>query len=209
MLREAGIPHIAAHPGLEDSDLSPGRVTPAQWVASLAMLKASAGLTQALATGEPPPLILGADTTCVADGRLIGTPASAEEAREMIRRFVDREHEVISGVALLTHADGAVRTREMFAVGARVRLGPLGDAEIDRYIETGEWKGKAGGYNLSERLAAGWPLTFDGDPTAIMGLPMRALAPRLETLARRHRHRADPAAHAGSSQAARNGGSPC
>ena len=59
----------------------------------------------------------------------------------------------------------------------------MGPARIDEYVATGEWSGKAGAYNLSERMAAGWPIEYDGDPTTIMGLPMRALLARLEQAA--------------------------
>ena len=78
--------------------------------------------------------------------------------------------------------------RHLFAESARVTFGALGNAEIDRYVSSGAWRGKAGGYNLSERLAAGWPITYRGDATTIMGLPMRALRERLRAIqARRER----------------------
>jgi predicted house-cleaning NTP pyrophosphatase (Maf/HAM1 superfamily) len=50
-------------------------------------------------------------------------------------------------------------------------------------VDSGQWAGKAGAYNLSERLEAGWPIEYEGDPTTIMGLPMRALMARLERVA--------------------------
>ena len=46
-------------------------------------------------------------------------------------------------------------------------------------MESGMWQGKAGGYNLSERHSAGWPLTWQGDPTSVMGLPMHRLTVEL------------------------------
>ena len=58
---------------------------------------------------------------------------------------------------------------------AIVRIGPLSTRDIDEYIATGAWRGKAGGYNLSERLEAGWPITFDGHDSTIMGMPLPLL----------------------------------
>jgi len=55
----------------------------------------------------------------------------------------------------------------------RRRMVPLiDDDEIEAYLESEMWRGKAGAYNITERLAAGWPITFTGDETSIVGLPM-------------------------------------
>lgn len=171
MLREAGIAHLAAHPGVEDSHLEPGPVTPAQWVAALAYLKARAGAARAPSDA----FVLGADTTCVHRGRLVGTPLDAADAERMLRGFQRDEHEVLTGVALVGPSG---ERRELFVDRAVVRVGDLG-AWIAAYVSGGEWRGKAGAYNLAERLAAGWPIEYEGDPTTIMGLPMIALLPRL------------------------------
>jgi septum formation protein len=174
LLREFGVVHSAEHPGIEDSTLEPGAVSPEQWVAALAYLKASAGLEDLERRGEaPPPLVMGADTACVKDGKLFGTPATRDEARVMLRSLREGEHDVVTGVALL---DPRRRRRTMLVDRAKVRLGALSDDAIDRYVDSDAWQGKAGGYNLRERLDAGWPLTFQGDHTTIMGLPMRKLA---------------------------------
>lgn len=172
LLAEAGYNFEFDHPGLEDSDLIPGDVTPREWVASLAYLKARAGTHVAQATSRAADVIIGADTACVRDGRLIGTPRNAAEARDMIVDFAGREHEVVTGLALICVQTGR---RLLIADSARVRIGTLSSEEIDRYIGTGLWSGKAGAYNLTERLAAGWPIQFEGDPATIMGLPMKLL----------------------------------
>lgn len=181
LLAEHGLAHEAEHPGLEDSELKPGTVGPDQWVAALAYMKAVAGrdLLRDRGTRERF-LVLGADTTCVKDGKLIGTPQTAQEAKRMIDGLSGGEHEVITGVALL---DTRTLQRHMFVDRARVRVGVIPQEEINRYVTSGEWQGKAGGYNLRDRLAAGWPITFEGDPTTIMGLPMTALTSRLTRIA--------------------------
>ncbi|MBS0196074.1 MAG: Maf family protein [Planctomycetes bacterium] len=176
LLSEAGVAHFAEHPGFDDAVLEPGEVGPEQWVASLAYLKAWAKSRESDA-----PVVIGADTACVMDGRLIGTPRHAAEAEGMIRGFMGRGHEVVTGVAIISRADG-VEKRSMFSEWATVRVGMLTEEQIAGYVASKAWEGKAGAYNLRERIDAGWPIEFTGDPTTIMGLPMRALMRRLSTM---------------------------
>ncbi|QOI99484.1 MAG: Maf family protein [Phycisphaeraceae bacterium] len=178
LLNEHGVQHAFDTPGFDDADLAPGRVTPAQWVAALAYLKAAAGV----ARGASIPgvrVVLGADTACVKDGRLIGTPRDAGEAGAMIRSLSGGTHAVVTGVSMIDVRTGR---RTLFAETATVRVGALPDTEIDAYVASGGWEGKAGGYNLRERLDAGWPIEYEGDPTTIMGLPMSAVMRRLERM---------------------------
>ncbi len=170
--------HEAVHPGFEDAALKPSTSNPAAWVASLAYLKAWAKASEASARGR---IVIGADTACLLDGRLIGTPVTPEEAEAMIRAFVGREHDVLTGVAVID-ARSEPPVRYIFTDTARVRLGNLTDQQITEYIASGAWQGKAGGYNYREALAAGWPLSHTGDVTTIMGLPMTRLTALLKRL---------------------------
>lgn len=173
-LQRAGAEFESIHPGLDDSELLPGSGTAAGWVMGLAYLKARAGAAVLHARAEDPRhwLVLGADTTCLLDGEVIGTPRDAAEAREMLERFSGRSHEVVTGVALVCPATNA---RTIFADAARVWMEPIQPDALTDYIAGGQWTGKAGAYNLSERISAGWKIRVEGDPTTIMGLPMTAL----------------------------------
>jgi septum formation protein len=184
LLSQHGLEHEARHPGVDDAELEPGRVAPEAWVAALAYLKAAAGLSSLRPEGLPSPLVMiGADTACVKDGDLIGTPADAAEASAILHRLQDGQHDVVTGVALIEQGDPFTPPRRtIFADRARVTVGHIGEARIDEYIASGDWKGKAGGYNLLERIQAGWPISYTGDPTTVMGLPMQSLIPRLSTL---------------------------
>lgn len=189
LLTAAGLRHVAEHPGLEDSELVPGAVTPREWVAALAYLKASAGAAIASGAVTERTWVLGADTACVSGEAMIGTPHNVDEARAMMRTFRETEHEVVTGVALIELEPGVSPTivparRSLFSTSALVRWGTVDDDEIERYLTSGQWQGKAGGYNLRERLEAGWPITFAGDPTGVMGLPMEALLRKLAVLRR-------------------------
>jgi septum formation protein len=170
--------HEAAHPGFEDAVLKPATRNPAAWVASLAYLKAWAKVNDRSARSR---LVIGADTACLMDGRLIGTPTTPAEAQAMIRGFIGRDHEVLTGVAVVD-CRGDEPVRYIFTDTARVRLGRLSEQQIEGYIASGAWHGKAGGYNYREALAAGWPLGHSGDVTTIMGLPMDRLTPLLTRL---------------------------
>ena len=176
LLEQAGLPFRVIDAPIDDSELDPGDSDPVSWVMSLAHLKARAGFQ-----ARPPEsgVVLGADTVCVAGRSAIGKPASAPEARAMIRSFVGRTHDVVTGVCLIgRHATD----RQVFAVRARVSLGELPEDRIESYIESGEWADKAGGYNYFDRRDDGWPLTCTGDETAVVGLPMRELTRRLAAI---------------------------
>lgn len=178
LLTQAGIAHDASHPGVDDALLRSGDVPPADWAMALAYLKAATALKNAGVRSSviAAPVVLGADTVIVHHGRMIGTPTSAAEAGQMLRDMRDDEHEVITGIALVCPKTGR---RELAADGASVELGSISDQQIDEYVATGAWAGKAGGYNLSERLAAGWPIRFRGDSGTIMGLPVGLVVDRL------------------------------
>ena len=90
---------------------------------------------------------------------------------------------MVTGVALLWVTPEGDRRREILVDLARVTVGAIGPERIRAYIRSGQWRGKAGAYNLGERIEAGWPISYVGDPTTVMGLPMRALIARLDEAA--------------------------
>ena len=177
LLAEAGLEHEAMSPGVNDAELDVPRHVPAhQWACALAHLKARSAL-RVLGGHARGAVIIGADTVVVKDGRILGQPASESEAGGILRELRDGCHVVITGVAILSESG-----RTLMSDSAGVRVGPLSDGVIDRYVASGGWKGKAGGYNLSERLAEGWPISFEGDAATIMGFPVARVAPRLRRL---------------------------
>ena len=126
---------------------------------------------QALA--EPDDLIISADTVVCADGRRLGKPADAAEARSMLRLLSDREHTVVSGLCLL-RGDRC----ETASVTTTLHFRPLSDREIDAYIATGEPMDKAGAYGI-QGLASIFVDRLDGDYYNVMGLPLCMLAAML------------------------------
>ncbi len=197
LLAEHGLSAEPIHPGLDDALLWPGHVDAAGWAAALAYLKASSATRDPAVSSPRPPapgeaVVIAADTVVVKNGRFIGQPKDAADAEAIIRILENGEHEVVTGVCLL---DPATNRRDIFTDSATVAVGRIGDDRIREYVDSGGWKGKAGAYNLAERLADGWPIEYRGDPTTIMGLPMSILPARLEAFAAPYatQHAASPA----------------
>lgn len=178
LLSEAGFVFEQRSPPFADPDQPPDHLRGHEataYAAALAEQKA-ASLAEQL---PGPALILAADTICVDEaGDLIGKPRDRVHARAMVRSFIDAEHRVITGVALL-RVGGDGSAMQSFADVAVVRFGSVSSEQLDTYLATEDWQGKAGGYNLFDRQAAGWPIEVEGDPTTVVGLPMKRLLPML------------------------------
>lgn len=181
LLAEAGFVFEQRSPPFADPDQPPGHLRGHEaqaYAAALAEQKA-ASLAEQLAG---PALILAADTICVdAADELVGKPRDQVHARAMVRSFIDAEHRVITGVALL-RVGGDGSAMQSFADVAVVRFGSISGEQLDAYLATEDWQGKAGGYNLFDRQRAGWPIEVFGDPTTVVGLPMKRLAAMLKTM---------------------------
>ncbi len=115
-------------------------------------------------------LVLGADTTVVVAGELLGQPVDDEDARRMLKLLSGRWHEVLTGVALLRADQNAQPLLEHETT--RVRFAEISLEEIDWYVATGEPRGKAGGYGI-QGPAALFVEEIAGDYFNIVGLPIR------------------------------------
>jgi septum formation protein len=144
---------------------------PDAYVERVACLKAEAG-----AVRHSGRVVLGADTTVVVDGDVLGKPRDAAEAVTMLRRLAGRDHDVMTGVAVAS--DGRI---ESFVERTRVTMAPLSPADIDAYVASGEPFDKAGAYAIqggAARFIAG----FQGSYTNVVGLPLERLVEVLERL---------------------------
>ncbi|OAB62618.1 hypothetical protein AY599_08095 [Leptolyngbya valderiana BDU 20041] len=158
---------------IDDGQLSPPPTASAiSWTMAMAYLKARSAAEE-LAPGSSG-FIVGADTACELDGRIIGKPTNENQARQMLRSMVGQSQCVVTGVAVID-ASQPRGPRLVVADVARVTFGMIYEDAIDRYLVTGAWRGKAGGYNLTERIGDGWPITVEGDPDTVVGLPTRRL----------------------------------
>ncbi|MFM2343037.1 MAG: hypothetical protein RLZZ592_2690, partial [Pseudomonadota bacterium] len=114
--------------------------------------------------------ILCADTTVALDGRILGKPADAAEAREMLTALSGREHQVLTAVALAWPLPDA-RAPLLRLSRSTVRFAPIGPERIAAYVACGEPMGKAGAYAIQSGAAA-WIEHIAGSYSGIMGLPL-------------------------------------
>lgn len=111
--------------------------------------------------------VLAADTVVAVGRRILGKAEDAATARRYLSLLSGRRHRVLSGVFVVA-PDG--RTAERL-VNTVVRFSRLGEREIDAYLASGEWRGKAGGYAIQGRAAAFVP-AINGSYTNVVGLPV-------------------------------------
>lgn len=124
---------------------------------------------EAVAALHPDALVVGSDTVVTLDGRMLGKPGDAEEARTMLRALRGRTHEVVTGVAV------ALGPRVVIDHGrTAVRMRPYGDAEVEAFIASGSPFDKAGGYAIQDEAFA--PVErFEGCRCNVIGLPLGVL----------------------------------
>ena len=160
LLRQAGIRFEVSVPDVDET-LHPGEA-PEAYVRRLAAAKA-----RHVAASHPGRPVLGADTTVVVDGQVLGKPYDAADAARMLGQLSGRSHLVLTGVCLIgpageTRIDAAVTTVEVRALQA---------AEIGEYVDSGEPMDKAGGYAI-QGGAAGFVTRLDGEYSNVVGLPV-------------------------------------
>ena len=130
------------------------------------MPAARPGRSSATRTTGP---VLGVDTAVVIDDDVLGKPVDSGHAREMLERLAGREHLVVSGLTL-RHGDDEITGH----ASTVVRFRPLAAAELEAYLQLGEWEGRAGGYAIQGRGAA-LVESVTGDYANVVGLPVALL----------------------------------
>jgi septum formation protein len=113
--------------------------------------------------------VLGVDTVVVCDGRVLGKPADASEAGQMLETLSGRTHQVVSGLCLLTPA-----WEELHSETTRVTFRPLTARDIAGYLATDEWRNRAGAYAI-QGVGAGLVERIEGDYLNVVGLPAALL----------------------------------
>jgi septum formation protein len=113
-------------------------------------------------------IVLGADTIVVLDDEVLGKPVDEADAGRILRRLSGQKHRVVTGIAVVDARTGSLRSSAVVSI---VRFRTLSDEEIDRYVATGEPRGKAGAYAI-QGLGAGLVSTLEGCFTNVVGLPL-------------------------------------
>ena len=115
---------------------------------------------------EPDDIVLCADTTVALGRRILGKPANAGEAARFLTDLGGRRHQVITAVAV--RRGDRIWTRESVSA---VKMKRLSDAELNAYLASNEWDGKAGGYAI-QGIASAFIPWISGSFTGIVGLPL-------------------------------------
>ncbi|MEZ5911390.1 MAG: nucleoside triphosphate pyrophosphatase [Paracoccaceae bacterium] len=167
LLAQIGVVPDAILPPDIDEDPRP-RELPRPYCARLAREKA-----QAVAAG-PDDIVLCADTTVALGRRILGKPADAGEAAAFLVALGGRRHQVITAVAV--RRGDRLWQREVVTA---VRMKRLSDVELNGYLASGEWQGKAGGYAI-QGLAGTFIPWISGSFTGVVGLPVAETATLLQ-----------------------------
>lgn len=114
--------------------------------------------------------VLGADTVVSLGDRVLGKPRDEADARGMLRDLSHQRHAVITGVALVEGSHKRFLTADI----TWVTMQPMSPGDIDEYIATGEWEGKAGAYAIQE-TADRYVQSLEGSFSNVVGLPMELL----------------------------------
>jgi septum formation protein len=165
LLAQVGITPAAVVPADIDETPRP-RELPRVLAARLAEEKA-----RAVARAHADDFVLAADTVVACGRRSLPKPDDAAEARACLALLSGRRHRVIGGVALAC-PDGRVLVRTSVTA---VRFKRLDDDEVARYLASGEWRDKAGGYAI-QGLAALFVTAITGDYNNVVGLPLAMTA---------------------------------
>jgi septum formation protein len=167
LLEQVGIEPDALRPASIDETPKKGE-PPRTYAQRLARSKAT--VAKARIEREPElqgGFVLAADTVVAVNRRIIGKPEYLNEAAAALQTLSGRSHRVFTSVCLIV-ASGAVKSR---TVETRVRFKRLSREEIDSYLASGEWRGKAGGYAI-QGIAGAFVQKIVGSYSNVVGLPL-------------------------------------
>jgi septum formation protein len=139
---------------------------PRDYVVRVCQAKAEAAVVRLAEGNLARAPILTADTTVTIDGAILGKPADASHAADMLARLAGREHEVLTAIAV----GSAAGVQSELSI-SKVRFAAMSATQIDAYVASGEPFGKAGAYGIQGR-AGGFVERIEGSYSGIMGLPL-------------------------------------
>lgn len=165
VLRDAGLQFEAISTRVDEA------LQPNERAEELVQRLAEAKARSAAAHAQGPAIVVGADTEVVVDSMVLGKPASAGDAREMLRRLSGGTHRVVTGLVAIRLPDGATRAE---LETTQVTFAPLCPEEIEEYVASGEPFGKAGAYAIQGR-AGRFVTRVEGCYFNVVGLPLARL----------------------------------
>jgi septum formation protein len=168
LLAQIGIvPDAVLASEIDESPLP--REKPRAHAIRLAQQKAEA--TYSLRQDQPPSYLLASDTVVGVGARILPKAETEAQARRCLSLLAGRGHRVFTAISLIT-PEGVHKCR---CVETRVAFKPLSQAEIEAYLASDEWRGKAGGYAI-QGLAAAFVTKLVGSFSSVVGLPLAETA---------------------------------
>jgi septum formation protein len=172
LLAQAGLSFEVAAPTLPELDDELAALRPRERAEALAYFKA-----RCIWDADQSRWVLGADTIVAAGDRILGKPRDRQHAREILSALSGTRHEVITGLALLCPAGRSIAS-DVTAVTMRT----LSPGELEEYLDSGQWRGKAGAYGIQE-IGDRFVEKVEGSFSNVMGLPLELLERMLRRLA--------------------------
>ena len=170
ILKNLGIPFTAMPPRAEEYMAESGE--PHEFALLNAKAKLSSVLKLLQESGNNEELnVLSCDTLLGQDGHLFGKPKSREEAEAMLKTFSGGACEIATALSFF---NGKRRQTSSKLSRTRVSFMSLSSAQIEKYLDTGEWQGAAGGFRI-QGLAACYITRLEGSYTGVVGLPVHLL----------------------------------
>jgi septum formation protein len=123
----------------------------------------------------PVGIVIGCDTIVECRGAILGKPADQSDARRMLTTLSGQEHRVLSGLCLWPRPQGEPKVG---LAQTRLKMDALSMQQLEDYVASGQWEGKAGAFGYQDRL--GWVHVIEGSESNVVGLPMELLAEMLE-----------------------------
>lgn len=127
------------------------------------------GKAEAVAKHYKNGIVVGVDTIGVLGNKILGKPKNRADAKKMIKTLSGTTHKVISGLCVVNARSGK---KSCASVTTKVTFRKISGAELEKYLDSGHWKGKAGSYAIQGR-AKGFVKKIEGDITNVIGLPVK------------------------------------
>jgi septum formation protein len=170
LLREKGYVFDVITPPLEEPDHLAEKATPTERAEALSYFKA-----RSVATLVRHGTVLSGDTIVSLGDDIFGKPVDRDDARRILGSLSGTTHEVITAVTLLDTASGG---RVIRHDSTAVTMKAIAEADLEAYLDTGAWEGKAGAYGIQDRGDA-FVTSIVGSFTNVVGLPMELVAEML------------------------------
>ena len=166
ILRREGVVFEAIEAPIDDAAQAPNGIVQ-QNAMRIAQMKAQS-VRETFAQRCQGKVILAADTICEMAGLAMGKPQTLDEARSMLELAFGGAHHVVTGVCILHGGH-----EWTFFDQALVTMDAVSHEQLEKYVASELWRGRAGGYDMSQRLRDGWRVHCEGDPDTVAGLPWR------------------------------------